>query len=96
MRPFLFLRYKSNLPGLNFQSKTDKEKTPMTKYLGALLVVLCASLFSGTAANAFVAPSAEAAVTVDGDGKKKHKKHKHHKHHKKHGKKHGKKNNNNS
>ena len=53
----------------------------MTKMLGALMVVLCLSLFGASAANAFT-PAPEASVAVDGDGKKKHKKHK--KHHKKH------------
>ena len=67
----------------------------MSKILGALMVVLSMSLFGGSAASAFVAPSAEAAVTVDGDGKKKHKKHKKH-HRKHHHKKHGKKKGNNS
>lgn len=60
----------------------------MTKTLGALLVVLCLSLFSPGAASAFTA-SPEAEITVDGDGKKKHKKHRKHKrHHKHHGRKH--------
>ena len=63
----------------------------MTKYLGALMAVLCLSLFGAGAANAFVSPS-EATFTTEDDGKKKHKhkKHRHHKHHKHH-KKHGKK-----
>jgi hypothetical protein len=70
----------------------------MTKYLGALVAVLCLSLFGAGAANAFVTPT-EATFRVDGDGdkdgKKKHKKHK--KHHKKHHhRKHHKKNNNNN
>jgi len=67
----------------------------MSKLPGAFLMVLCLSLFGGTAASASVAPSAEAAVTVDGDGKKKDKKHKKH-HRKHHHRKHGKKKGNNS
>ena len=61
----------------------------MSKILGALMMVLCLSLFGAPVANAMVSPT-DATLTVDGDGKGKKKK-KHGKKHKKHGKKHGKK-----
>lgn len=66
----------------------------MSKYLGALMVVLCLSLFGAGAVNAFSEKSVSVVTEDDGKGKgKKKKKHgkKHHKKHKKHGKKDDKK-----
>jgi hypothetical protein len=67
----------------------------MSKYLGALMVVLCLSLFGAGAASAFSSPSEAAFVSEgDGKGKKKNKKKsakKPGKKHKKHGKKKNKK-----
>jgi hypothetical protein len=80
------------IPWLNLLKRQQEMK--MTKFLSALAVVLCLSLFGAPVASAFAETSA-ATSKQDGDGKKKHKKGKKgkkgKKHAKKHGKKHGKK-----
>jgi hypothetical protein len=59
----------------------------MSKYLGALMLVLGLSLFGAGAVSAFTSPSETVATEGDGKDKKKKKNGKKHKKHKKHGKK---------
>jgi hypothetical protein len=63
----------------------------MSKYLGALMLVLGLSLFGAVAVSAFTSPSETVATEGDGKGKKKNKKKGGKKKHKKHGKKKDKK-----